>query len=174
MGVGHKVESLAYFIALGFASGLASFTGQNIGAGRFDRVWKGTVISIKIIFVFTLIYSIATIVWAPELVMLFNNDPAIVHHGTDYIRIVLIAETLQAVLIILEDGAFSGAGFTRPSFTLSLPVILARIPLAWLLAIGLGMGATGVWLTIAITMAVNSLIFIRIMLKKGWMETAVA
>ncbi|HRZ79389.1 MAG TPA: hypothetical protein P5044_05210, partial [bacterium] len=90
-----------------------------------------------------------------------------------YIRIVMAVEALQSVLIVLENGAFAGSGYTKPSFYISLPVVFLRIPLAWFLAVFLGLNAEGIWLTIALTMALNSFIFFYLFKKEHWLKAKI-
>ncbi len=173
MGIGHRVESIAYFFAFGFATGLSSFVGQNLGAGRPDRVLEGTRYALRVVSLMTVCYTVVTMFCAPWLVALFNDDPGLVSNGVAYLWIVMPAEVLQSMLIIIEDGAFMGAGYTRPSFTVSLPVTLARIPLAWLLAVSCGFGAAGIWATIALTMALNAVFFLALFRRDEWLKVKI-
>lgn len=173
MGVGHKVESLAYFFSHGIAAGLSTFTGRNLGAGNEARVREGTVAGMKFVGMATVLYSLVTILFAGEIVSLFNDDPELVRNGINYIRIVMAVEALQSVLIVLENGAFAGSGYTKPSFYISLPVVFLRIPLAWFLAVFLGLNAEGIWLTIALTMALNSFIFFYLFKKEHWLKAKI-
>lgn len=173
MGVGHKVESLAYFFSHGIAAGLSTFTGRNLGAGNESRVREGTIAGMKFVGMVTVLYSLVTILFAGEIVSLFNDDPELVRNGINYIRIVMSVEALQSVLIVLENGAFAGSGYTKPSFSISLPVVFLRIPLAWFLAVFLGLNAEGIWLTIAITMALNSFIFFYLFRKEHWLKAKI-
>ena len=173
MGVGHKVESLAYFFSHGIAAGLSTFTGRNLGAGNEARVREATVAGMKFVGMATLLYSLVTILFAGQIVSVFNNDPELVKNGINYIRIVMSVEAFQSVLIVLENGAFAGSGYTKPSFFISLPVVFLRIPLAWFLAVFLGLDAQGIWLTIAITMALNSFIFFYLFKKESWLKAKI-
>ncbi len=173
MGIGHKVETLAYCMARGVAAGLSTFVGHNLGAGRPDRARAGARAAMWGVALVSAAYALAAILLAPRIVALFNDAPGLVAEGTRYLRIVMPVECLQIVLIVIEVGVFAGAGYTRPSFTVSLPITLARIPLARLLAIHLGLGAAGVWLTIAITMTVNSLVFMALFRRRRWMDTSI-
>lgn len=173
MGIGHKIESLAYFASHGIAAGLSTFTGRNLGAGNELRAREGAVAGIKFISIFSVIYSVIAMISAPWLVSLFNSDPGLVIEGTRYVRIVMPVEIFQSILIVIESGAFSGSGYTKPSFSISLPIAFIRIPLAWLLAVYFGLEATGIWVTIAFTMSLNSLIFMGLFKKDNWLKARV-
>ncbi len=173
MGIGHKVEALAYCMAQGVAAGLSTFVARNLGAGRPDRARAGAVAALRGVGLASGAYSLAAFLLAPGIVALFNNDPGLVAEGTRYLRVVMPVEWLQSLLIVVESGAFAGVGYTRPSFAVSLPITVARIPLAWLLAVHLGLEATGVWLTIAATMTVNSLIFMALFRSRKWIDATI-
>ena len=173
MGIGHKVEALAYFFARGVAAGLSTFVGRNLGAGFEDRAKAGAIAAVKYAGVVSAVYSVITFIFAPYIISFFNSDPGLVEQGTNYLRIVMPVETLQSILIVIEVGAFAGSGHTRPSFTFSLPVVFLRIPLAWFLAIHFGLEATGIWITIAFTMALNSLIFMILFKNDKWLKAKV-
>ena len=173
MGVGHKVESLAYFFSQGIASGLSTFTGRNLGAGSEERTRAGAMAGIKYAGIATAAYSLMTIIFAPEIVSIFNNDPELVRNGVQYLRIVMPAEALQSILIVMENGAFSGSSYTKPSFSISLPIGFLRIPLAWFLAVFLGLEADGIWLTISLTMALNSFIFMILFKQSHWLKAKI-
>jgi putative MATE family efflux protein len=173
MGIGHKIESLAYFFSHGIAAGLSTFTGRNLGAGMEQRARDGAKAGMRFVAIVSVIYSIFTIIFAPQIVALFNSDPGLVVQGTNYVRIVMPVEVLQSVLMAIEFGAFSGSGYTKPSFFVSLPVVFLRIPLAWLLAVHFGLNANGIWLTIAATMALNSFIFMMLFKKDNWLKARV-
>ncbi|HOW52186.1 MAG TPA: MATE family efflux transporter [bacterium] len=173
MGIGHRVESIAYFFSFGLATGLSSFVGQNIGAGRPERAVEATRHALRVVALLSLFYTVFTMVTAPFLVSLFNDEPGLVAFGVAYIYIVMPAEVLQSLLIVIEDGAFTGAGYTRPSFTVSLPITLARIPLAWFLAVFCGFGAGGIWATIALTMALNAFFFLALYRRDDWLKVKI-
>ena len=63
-----RINMLMSVPIFGFQAGLASFTGQNIGAGRFERVRKGLRVTLIMALAVSVAASIATYVFAPGLV----------------------------------------------------------------------------------------------------------
>ena len=173
MGIGHKVEALAYFFATGLAAGVSTFVARNLGAGREDRAKAGAVSAIKFVSAVIFVYSLTVFIFPDLFVSIFNSDPSLVREGVNYLRIVMPAEIIQAVLIIIESGAFAGAGYTKPSFYISLPVVFLKIPLAWFLAVELDMAGNGVWITIALSMLANGVVFILLFRKNSWLKAKV-
>jgi len=90
------------------------------------------------------------------LVSWFTTDPATLLEGGAYLRLAGLAAVFMAIEIVYE-GAFAGAGDTLPAMAITLPVTAARIPAAWLLAVHTPLGATGVWIAIALSTAAKGL-----------------
>ena len=173
MGIGHKIESIAYFFALGFASASATFTGRNLGAGRKDRVMDGARFALKSVSLSVVGYSLFAILFASQIASIFTDNPQLISEVANYAKIVMPFEVFMALLILLEDGTFSGAGYTWPSFYISMPLVFLKVPLGWLFGVYFGMGPTGVWLAIAVIMVVSCAIFFWLYKREKWLETKV-
>jgi putative MATE family efflux protein len=173
LGIGHKVESINYFFGMGLASALATFTGQNIGANKLDRAYKGAIYTIKAVVIISLSYSIIMFIFAPQAVSIFTKDPLVIHYGVWYVRIIMLSGIFMSILVIIQDGAFSGSGYTWPAFVFSLPITALRIPLSYFFAITLNLGVKGVWIAIASTSTINALVFMYIFSKKKWLHQKV-
>lgn len=111
----NKLESLSIqpFIALG--SAIATYTGQNLGAGKFDRIRQGT----KTGFLYTLIISIALAVIihliGPSIVKMFlsTDTPEIIPQIMEYADIYLflmISCYIPLGMIFLYRNALQGMG----------------------------------------------------------------
>lgn len=99
-GVATKIESfaLAFTGALAIISG--PFTGQNLGAKKFDRVEKGH----KIVELYALIIGVMTAIllalFARPIASIFTHNQEVIDHITLYLRIVPIAYAFQGSLRI--------------------------------------------------------------------------
>jgi Na+-driven multidrug efflux pump len=155
---------------MGLASGLSAFVGQNLGKKQFNRVENATFFAIKSVGVIILLYSIIVFVFAKYFVLIFTNDAKIIIETVRYLKIIMLAETFQAILIVIESGAFAGAGFTTPTFFISFPLTIIRVPIAWFFAVFLGMNVSGVWITIALIMFLESLIFLYLLKQNKWIK----
>ena len=91
----------------------------------------------------------------PAIRWLSSSDLAAAH-ATDYCRIVAVSVAFTAIEIILE-GAFSGAGDTRPALFLTMPLTVARIPVAMFCTRVLGMGVAGVFWALTWTSVLRGL-----------------
>lgn len=82
-----KIEGFAFLPITSFTMALTTFTGQNLGAGLYDRAKKGS--RFGIISAVVLAEAIGLVIWlaAPFLIGLFTDDPAVIELGTKQARI---------------------------------------------------------------------------------------
>jgi Na+-driven multidrug efflux pump len=101
------------------------------------------------------------------LYRIFTDDPAIITHGANYLRIVAITEVFLAFEVILT-GAFSGAGDTKPPFFIIFPITFSRIPLAYVFAVTFNYGVTIIWVIIALTTFFKGILLFYQFQKGHW------
>ena len=148
LGVGHKLEGLAYQVAVGFGLASAAIVGQNLGGGRADRARRAGWLSVRYACVAASVVTLAFLLAPRSLVAVFSSDPAVITEGAAYLRIIAVAEITMAVEIVLE-GSLGGAGFTLEPTLWSGSLSAARLPLAaWLAGV---LGVVGIWWTISLT-----------------------
>ena len=80
-GAYSKLEGFAFLPVTSFSVALTTFTSQNLGAREYDRVKKGTVFGVIAGVLLAELIGFAFVALAPQLVALFNNDPAVVAYG---------------------------------------------------------------------------------------------
>jgi len=157
LGVGHRLESLAFMICVGFEVGSATMVGQYIGAGDPRGAQRAARTAAKMSVLAMLPATLILFVFARPLFGFFANEPATVDAGVVYLQIQALFFVFMAVELAYE-GAFTGTGHTVPAFVIGSVGTLLRIPLAWLLAWPLGMGVEGIWWAIAGSTAVKGVI----------------
>jgi len=103
-----------------------TFVGQNLGAGDIKRSKKGTRIAVVMSLITTGILMIPMMVFAPQLVSLFNSDADVVRYGADLIRL-LTPFYLLCVVNQIYAGALRGSGETKaPMFIMLGSFVLFR------------------------------------------------
>lgn len=150
IGIGHRIEGVAWFACVGFSVAAATLVGQNVGAGRIKEAQRAAWWVNGYGVIVLLIVSIIFYVFPAELMGIFTNDQIVRAYGVEYLRIVAIFEIFLGFEVIME-GAFSGAGYTLPVMLVNVPLSAARIPLAWYLSVHLDWGINGVWWAIALS-----------------------
>ena len=147
-GIGNRLRMLIMVPGFGFASAGAVLVGQNLGADRAHRasraVWR-TVLYYECLAVpVALIY----IIFAPHIVGVFADEPNVISTGATFLRYLGVTFPFLAFSLVLGLG-MNGAGDTRtPTIVTAFGQLVFRIPLAYLLALTVGLGTTGIWLGI--------------------------
>lgn len=167
LGIGHRSESLAFQITVGFSLASTILVGQNIGAGRVKRAeiiaWKIFGISAVVI----LIYSVLLFVFSREIAMIFTQDTEVITAASIYNKISSLVQIFSAAEVILT-GAFVGAGDTLPPALVAMPLNFLRIPLSGIFSRYFGL--TGIWIAICLTVFFKG-ILIALLFKRGkWKE----
>ncbi len=165
LGVGHKLEGLAYQVAIGFGLASAAIVGQNLGAGRADRARRAGWLTATYAAAAAAVGCVAFLAIPEILVSVFSHDPAVIAEGASYLRIIAVAEITMGLEIVLE-ASLGGAGYTVKPMLWSGSITASRIPLGFWLA-GL-FGVLGVWWTISLTAIGRGLVMVALWRGDRW------
>ena len=148
LGIGHRVESWAYMVGVGFGAAAAAIVGQNLGAGQVQRAERSGWITTGFASVVGVVAAIVEIIFAEEFASLFTDDPAVIAVSASYLRICALSQAFVGAELVLE-GALGGAGHTLPPMLASTALTAIRIPLAAWAAFRWGI--EGIWWVICLT-----------------------
>ena len=144
-GIATRIEQIVLLPTIGLNIAVLSLTGQNNGAKKFDRVretWNTTMryglmmMAVGGFFIFFL---------PKPLMTFFTDDPVVVGHGVDYLRIATI--TLCSYVILFQTVSLL-QGLKRPLYAIIIGVyrqIFAPCLVFYLLAFQYGFQETGIW-----------------------------
>ena len=163
--VAMRVVVFAILPSWGLSNAAATMVGQALGAGKPDRAEKAVWRACTYNLVFLGVVGAAFVALAGPIVRLFSTEPEVVRHGSTALRVVAAGFPLYAYGMVLTQS-FNGAGDTWTPTWINFAVFWAfEIPLAYVLAVSMGIGPLGAFWAITIafsTMAVVSgLIFRR-------------
>ena len=148
----------------GLSNAAATLVGQNLGAKQPERaeqsVWRTGLYNVLFLGAVGVFFVIA----AEPVIRLFTNDPAVVPLAVSCLRILSYGNIGYAYGMVMLQ-AFNGAGDTlTPTFVNFFGFWVLELPLAWVLAVNLGLHAEGAFLAIVIaecSMAVAGIILFR-------------
>jgi len=167
LGIGNRMESVSFLTCFGLSIAASTLVGQNLGAGKPERsaqaAWQTAGIAVLV----TGFVAIMFFTFPRQIASVFISDPEVVEIGIGYLRILAISQVFMALEIVFE-GSFGGAGNTIPPMLVSIPGSLARIPLAYLLAVHWGIGINGVWWAIALTSIAKGIVLTYWFSRGGW------
>jgi len=172
-GVGIRVFSMIFMPAIAIDRGVETMTGQNIGAGREDRVVATNRFAARTSFLILSSLGVLTFVFAPEIIRLFDDSPAVVAEGATFLR--WIAPTFGFVGVLRAySGGFRGAGKTLTAAVIAVLLFgFIRLPIAYVASQGIVpvdvwfFGArtpTGIWFAFAVSGIIAALV------AAGWFE----
>ncbi|MEM9878031.1 MAG: MATE family efflux transporter [Pseudomonadota bacterium] len=130
-GVAVRIEMLAIIIPLAMSACIGPFVGQNMGAGRVDRMREAMRFSFFSATVYCLFIFLIMLFFAPQIVALFDDTPATIQFTSGYLIAVSASYPLYA-FIMITTGAFNALGVPRPNMVLySLKLLVIYLPCAW-------------------------------------------
>lgn len=147
--VGSQIEAISWMTAGGFQTALSTFVGQNYGAKKWDRVYKGYFAGIGIVSVIGIFASCLLIFAAKPIFSIFIHEKEAISYGIEYLRILGLSQLFMCIEIT-TSGAFNGLGKTVPPSVVGIIFNSLRIPGALLLS-ATALGLNGIWWSISIS-----------------------
>lgn len=119
MGVVQRVTMFGFSTMLGFGQGFQPVCGFNYGAGLYSRVKQGFWFCVKISAFFLATVSVLGFIFAPSVISLFRDDPAVIEFGSHALRFQCITFTLQA-WVVMSNMLLQSTGRTIPATFLAV------------------------------------------------------
>lgn len=152
----------------GMANAAATLVGQNLGAGQPERAEKSAWRAGYFNMLFLAVIAAICLLAAPQLIRLFTQTPSVVESGSLALYIIAGGYVFYGWGMILTQ-AINGAGDTfTPTLLNFIFFWLIETPLAWLLALELGWGETGVYWSIVIAESGMALAAVWLFKKGRW------
>ena len=146
---------------MGVSVAVSSIVGRKLGEGRPDQAWR----TLRLVFwpqigmgvvAGCVFYFLGATIVGP-----FAADDRVFEEAVVYATILAWSQPFVSLEALFE-GVLAGAGDTKKLFWGTVPFNLLRVPLAWIFAFSLMMGAAGIWWAINLTTIAKAMM-------KGWM-----
>jgi len=163
-----RIISFTFLPSWGIANAASTLVGQNLGAKNPDRAEKAVwqIAFINMIFLGGI--SFFLFVFPKFWVQFFTDETEIIQYAADCIFYMALCYPFLAFGLVVVQ-AFNGAGDTyTPTWINLFCYWLFQIPLAYLLAIPLGMQSTGVFVGIAISESVVAIVSVLVFRRGKW------
>ncbi|MBQ6173499.1 MAG: MATE family efflux transporter [Clostridia bacterium] len=135
---------------------LSTYTGQNMGAGRRDRIREGFRDSLMATAVLALVMLGVMQLWGNSLIGLFVNEKDVIDLGGNALRITSWFYIFLGTIYACR-GVLNGVGDAPFAFINGIVEIAGRIGLPLLLSQATGLGVWAIWYTAGITWALAGL-----------------
>ncbi|SNY99732.1 MATE family efflux transporter [Flagellimonas pacifica] len=157
----------------GMSNAAATLVGQNLGAQKPDRaeasVWKTGKYNAYFMGLVSLVY----LIFAQDIISLFNTKPNVVENGALCLQIIAVGYVFYAYGMVVTQ-AFNGAGDTKtPTKINFFSFWMFQLPIAYVAALVLDWGAKGVFIAITaaeVLLAVMAIIWFK---KGNWKQVQV-
>lgn len=159
--VGSQIESISWMTAEGFSAALSTYVGQNYGAQKYERIFKGYKVTMILSCIIGAFATALLIGARVPLFRLFINDAEAIRLGADYLFILGLSQLFMC-MEITTTGAFNGFGETRLPSTIGIVLTGARIPATMVLSKVPALGLNGVWWSISLSSVLKGLILVAI------------
>lgn len=155
--VGTKVEGYLHAPVAGILQSMSVFTGQNMGAGKQERIKKALGSALVINLSWTLIVMAAGFFGAEPVAVLFGLTGASAEQATEMIRFYSCSSCTMLLfsLYFSCSGIIQGSGDVAYATFVSLSALATRVIVSYILVYGFGSGHRILWQSTLISCAVS-------------------
>jgi putative MATE family efflux protein len=147
-GLGIRIFLFVILPSWGLSNAAATLVGQNLGAGHPERSERAVYLTGFYNMCYMGCLSVIFLLFAPQLAGFFTSDPEVLRVAVLLLRILSVGNICYAWGMVLVQ-AFNGAGDTfTPTVINFFCYWLFQIPLAYFLALRIGIGPKGVFSSI--------------------------
>ena len=170
--VGSRFEHYCAIPTMGVMQGMTSFTGQNTGAGKPERVKQGLKVSILMNVGAIAVISAVLYVLAPQLGKLFGVKGEALDQTVQYMHWLSVAYPVFALYVPL-NGLFQGSGDPLAAAAVSLVALAVRVSAAYVLARVFDVGYSSCWKTYIIGWAMALVVAVIYYYKGNWRKKSI-
>jgi putative MATE family efflux protein len=132
VGIAMRIEPLALIVFYALSGVVGPFFGQNLGAGKIERLHEAVRVLTFFCLTFGLCLATVLALFGAKLVGLFGDHAEVVSIAATYLMIVPISYGAYG-LVMSVNAAFNGLGRPWPAMIISAGrVLYVYLPLAWL------------------------------------------
>ena len=129
-----RVDGFAMMPNMTFGQAMSVYTGQNFGAGKYDRVGLGIRQGGIIAFLTSCAITLILLFCSPILFGFFTDTPELIDLATRMIRLMAVGYICISITQV-TGGVMRGCGYTvGPMWVSIIQTIIIRVPVAYLIA----------------------------------------
>lgn len=168
-----RLDAFASMPSMNLSQAMSTFTGQNLGAGKSERVKRGHRSALLLGYAISILTGLMVIFFGKNMMFLFTTEIEVAKIGARYLTSVGATYILFTTMFI-NNGVIRGAGEAFiPMVNTVLSLWLVRFPVALILSGPLGMGSDGIWWSMPIGWAVGAVFSSWYYLSGRWKNKAV-
>ncbi len=171
--LGLNVDMMVFMTVFAVGIAVQTAAGQNLGAGKPERVWEyfhSAALQLTVLMV-----SLAIIVWlvGRDFVAAYTQSPSTLSAATDYLHITVFGYVFFAVGLVAVR-VISGAGASVLAMVITAGSLIGiQLPLCYILSHYTELGQTGIWIGVAVGYAIFCAIAFAVLRGGRWMRSSV-
>ena len=147
-----KIDGFNILPVMSFSTAATTFTGQNIGAGKYDRVKRGMYVSLAMGIIYTIATGILLLIFAPQVIGVFTDNQEVVTYGVYIMKFFCPFYWSLAILHVLS-GTIRGTGHTlEPMLVILFSLCVFRV----------------IWITAALSIA-HQFSYVMVVYQLSWL-----
>jgi putative MATE family efflux protein len=168
-GVGSTILQVVMIPAMGLSMSVSALVGQNIGAGNVERAARIGRLGMWLGFGVLSALGVLAFAFAPQLIGFFvPQDAKVIAAGAVFLRTVALSWGFLGMQLCLT-GVLRASGNMVMTMVLTLvSQWVLQFPLAYVLSMHTGLGASGIWLAFPISYVAIALITLAVYAKGDW------
>lgn len=174
-----RVDGFAMMPNFSFGTALTTYAGQNVGAGKYDRVDQGARQGTFIAVAISAVITSLIVIFGKYLMAIFTDTQELVTMSANMMKILAFGYIVMAVTQSLS-GVMRGAGDTMTPMWLSIiTTVVIRVPLAYGIAYltktpELPNGRyESIWISLLISWVIGALLTYILYLKGSWKKKGI-
>ncbi|GGA98765.1 MULTISPECIES: MATE family efflux transporter [Mucilaginibacter] len=157
----------------GLSNAAATLVGQNLGAGHVERAAQSVLLTARYNAVLMSFVMLLFLFFARPIISIFTTEPVILNFGSTALRIIGSGFIFYAIAMVMSQ-ALNGAGDTKTPTWINFGCFwLFQVPLAYLLAKGLGWHSAGAIAAVPAAEALLALVSWYYFKKGNWKKVKV-
>jgi len=149
-----NIATTTFMVAMGTSMAGSIRVGQHLGAERVEAVRHAVAATFVVAVGFMACCGLAFVVAPAALIGIYSQDPGVIAVGSHLLLFAAIFQIFDGAQVA-GNSVLRGAADTRvPMLVSVLGYWIVALPIAYVLGIREGLGATGVWTGLAIGLAV--------------------
>ncbi|MGO5166238.1 MULTISPECIES: MATE family efflux transporter [unclassified Candidatus Paralachnospira] len=128
-----KVELIIYLPIVAFGQAIMAFSGQNMGAKKYERMREGTRVCLLMSIITAAVTSMLALVFGRELFRIFNKEESVIAIGCRLIGITFPFYFIYCILQVLGDSLRGAGKVKQPMYIILINICLIRTGLLFLI-----------------------------------------
>ena len=158
--VAQRVEMITLMAGFGFGQAAGVLAGQNLGAQQPKRAERTGWLASGLVTGLMTISALVVLVWAENIVRIFNAEPGLVEIAGTFLRIAAVGFLVLGVAAVLTD-CLNGVGDTMIPMLASLITMWgAQVPMAYFLPKHTSIGVYGVRWAMVTALAMRAITYV--------------